>query len=467
MENIIKTTTGTYQGIADHNHTDFLGIPFGYGRRFQRAEEFSMAKFGKNEINKLQYAVHNGVQPMQDEALEQKDDKVHFGENCLNLDICTPDVDGKFPIVIEFFGGGFTKGGNFEKQMSWLDHQNVVHVTPNYRLGLFGWGVVEDGETNVGLSDQIMAVQWVFDNAASIGGDVDNVTLVGLSAGAKSVSALMASNADILDRVKKVILFSGGVQTIRDMTTAKAVVERICQTNHIKTSKDLFNLTDDGLQLAQETALKGHFATNWFGPVIDEDLISANWRDKLLQRVKKSNVKAIISAGSNELKFFEDMSVEKIKAEVLPDLFGKNVDAFCQAFLNEDYTKAELIKMLGTAMYSFPARRLAEFLTQNSDAEIFCNYARVDQGRHGGIVKYLNLPLDDLKIDYRKNRVFMTQLLSEFISTGKPYNETIKYEWPLYDDDRLVLELDPDDIKSVSVINRRYPKDLPWQSYKL
>jgi para-nitrobenzyl esterase len=123
--------------------------------------------------------------------------------------------------------------------------------------------------------------------------------------------------------------------------------------------------------------------------------------------------------------------------------------------------------MLGIAMYSFPARRLAEFLTQNSDAEIFCNYARVDQGRHGGIIKYLNLPLDDLKIDYRKNRNYMAKLLSEFISTGKPYNETIKYEWPLYDEDRLVLELDPDDIKSVSVINRRYPTDLPWQSYKL
>ena len=165
-----------------------------------------MAKFGTNEVNKMHYAVHQSVQPMQDDALNQ-DDKISFGENCLNLDICTPDVDGKFPIVIEFYGGGFLRGGNYSKQMSWLDHQSVVHVVPNYRLGLFGWGVVEGGDTNVGLSDQLMAIQWVLDNAQSFGGDVTNITLAGLSAGAKSIGALMASNSMIPDRVQKVMLF--------------------------------------------------------------------------------------------------------------------------------------------------------------------------------------------------------------------------------------------------------------------
>lgn len=462
----MKTTTGTYHGVMDHNHVDFLGVPFGYGRRFKRAEEFSMAKFGTNEVNKMHYAVHNGVQPMQNEALKQNN-KISFGENCLNLDICTPDVDGKFPIVIEFYGGGFVQGGNYSKQMSWLDHQSVVHVVPNYRLGLFGWGVVDGGDTNVGLSDQLMAIQWVIDNANSFGGDVDNITLAGLSAGAKSIGALMSSNSHILDRIQKIMLFSGGVQTIRDLETAKRVSEMICQDNHIKSTKDLFNLTDDGLQLVQQRALNNHTATNWFGPVIDDDLISNNWTEKLVQRLKRTHFKSIISAGSNELENYKSMSIDHLENDVLPDLFGKNGEVFKQALLTKTYSKNDFVKMLGTAMYRLPARRLAGLLAEVDDAEVYCNSAKVFEGQHGGIIRYLNAPLAELNIDYRKNRQYLLNLLLEFIVSGKPYEEEIKYEWPLFDDDRLVMEVDPDDLKSVSVIDQRYSADLPWQSYKI
>jgi len=451
----------------DHNHVDFLGVPFGYGRRFKRAEEFSIAKFGHNEVNKMHYAVHNGIQPMQDEALDQNNPDTSFGENCLNLDICTPDIEGHYPIVIEFYGGGFLRGGNYKKQMSWLDHQSIVHVVPNYRLGLFGWGKVDGGDTNVGLSDQLMSIQWVMDNASSFGGDVENITLAGLSAGAKSIAALMASNSSILDRIKNIILFSGGVQTIRDLDTANKVIERICQENNIKSSKDLFNLTDDGLQLVQEQALKGHTPTNWFGPVIDENLISSDWEEKLVERVKRTNFKTLISAGSNELVGLKDTSINQLEEDVMTDLFGDNAPVLRDAFLDESYSKNDFVEMLGTAMYVYPARRLAELLTQNSDADVYCNYSKVYEGQHGGIVRYLNMPTDELNIDYRKNRDYILDLLLEFITTGKPYDENIKYEWPVYDDDRLVLELDPDDIKSISVINRRYPETLPWQSYKL
>jgi len=462
----MKTTTGTYHGVMDHNHVDFLGIPYGYGRRFKRAEEFSIAKFGPNEVNKMHYAVHHGVQPMQDEALDQTN-KVNFGENCLNLDICTPDVEGKYPIVIEFYGGGFLKGGNYKKQMSWLDHGSIVHVVPNYRLGLFGWGAVEGGDTNVGLSDQLMAIQWVIDNANSFGGDVENISLVGLSAGAKSISALMSSNSPILDRVQKVLLFSGGVQTIRDRTTAKKVIDRICQDNHIKSSKDLFNLTDDGLQLVQERSLNQHVPTNWFGPVIDNELISENWEAKLLQRLERTHFKTIVSAGGNELEQMKELSINHLEDDVFPDLFGKNTAILKKTLLSDPYSKNDFVKMLGTAMYELPARRLAELLSQVSDAEIYGNYSKVFEGQHGGIIRYLNTPESELNIDFRKNHQHLIDLLSEFIANGKPYVENIKYEWPLYDDDRLVMELDADDLKSVSVIDRRFPKDLPWQSYKL
>ena len=466
MKKIIKTTTGTFHGIMSGHHLDFLGIPFGYGRRFKRAEEFSMAKFGSNEVNKMHYAVHHGIQPMQDEALEQNN-QVRFGENCLNLNISTPDVDGKFPIVIELYGGGFLRGGNYQPQMTWLDQQPVVHVTPNYRLGLFGWGVIDGGDTNVGLSDQLLAIQWVLDNAQSFGGDVNNVSLAGLSAGAKSISALMASNSPMLDRIQKIMLFSGGVQTIRDLKTAQKVIERICQTNKIKTSKDLFNLTDDGLQLVQSKLVADHTATNWFGPVIDDDLISQDWSDKLLQRLSRTHFKTIISAGTNELGDYKKFGINHLEEEIIPDLFGKNAEVLKKQLLPETFSKNDFVQMLGTAMYRLPARRLADLLASKPSAEVYCNSESVFEGHHGGLIKYLNLPEAQLNIDYRKNREYLLELLLEFINTGKPYSEAIKYEWPLFDQDRLVLESDADDLKSVSVIDHRIPEGLPWQSYKL
>lgn len=463
----MKTTTGTYHGVTDHDHIDFLGVPFGYGRRFKRAEEFSMTKFGPNEVNKLHYAVHHGVQPMQNEALDQSNLKTTFGENCLNLDICTPDVDGKYPIVIEFYGGGFLRGGNYKRQMSWLDHQSVVHVVPNYRLGMFGWGVVDGGDTNVGLSDQLMAIQWVIDNARSFGGDIENITLAGLSAGAKSIAALMASNSEIPDRIQKIMLFSGGVQTIRDLETAQRVSEKICRENNIKSTKDLFNLTDDGLQIVQERVVDQHVATNWFGPVIDGDLISEDWQARLLQRVKKTQFKSMISASSDELNSYNNKDIDILENGVFEDLFGTNTEILKKSLLAKPYSKAEFVEMLGLAMYTLPARRMAELLSQNSDAEVYCNFSKVFAGKHGETVHYLNVPTADLNIDFRKNRQYFKELLLEFVVSGKPYVEEIKYEWPMFDDDRLVLELDPDDLKSISVINQRYPTNLPWQTYKI
>jgi len=389
MKKIMKTTTGTYHGVMDHNHVDFLGIPFGYGRRFKRAETFSLAKLESNEVNKMHYAVHSGLQPMQNEALKQNN-KINFGENCLNLDICTPDIDGHYPIVIEFYGGGFLRGGNYNKQMSWLDHQSIVHVVPNYRLGLFGWGKVDGGDTNVGLSDQLMSIQWVIDNAKSFGGDVENISLVGLSAGAKSISALMASNSEVLDWIKRIVLFSGGTQTIRDLSTAEAVSNRICSSNGIKSTKDLFNLTDDGLQIVQQRAIGKHIATNWFGPVIDNDLISDDWEDKLLARVERTHFKTIISAGSNELETLNSFDLDFLENDVLTDLFGHNGEIFKKELLGKTYSKDEFVEMLGMAMYTFPAWKLSELLSRNSDAEVYCNYSRVFNGQHGGIIRYLN-----------------------------------------------------------------------------
>ena len=139
-------------------------------------------------------------------------------EDCLYLNVRTPNVDGAAPVMVWIHGGGHQFGsGDFSiYQGDALPEQGVVLVTINYRLNVFGYlahpSLIEDDPEglsgNYGLRDQIAALQWVRDNIASYGGNPDNVTVFGESAGASSTAALMVSPA-ASGLFHKVILQSG------------------------------------------------------------------------------------------------------------------------------------------------------------------------------------------------------------------------------------------------------------------
>ena len=122
-------------------------------------------------------------------------------EDCLFLNIVTPSVTGgKRPVLFWIHGGGFTNGSANEYNGSMLAAGgDVVVVTVNYRLGLFGFldlgslGEEYAGSASNGLRDQVLALEWVRDNIADYGGDPGNVTIFGESAGGHSVHALLAT----------------------------------------------------------------------------------------------------------------------------------------------------------------------------------------------------------------------------------------------------------------------------------
>ena len=126
-------------------------------------------------------------------------------EDCLYLNIWTParGQAEKLPVMVWFHGGGFAQGSgslpSFEGES--LARHGVVVVTINYRLGPLGFLALPalDQESpdhvsgNYGLLDMVAALRWVQDNVAGFGGDPDNVTIFGQSAGALGVNAMMAS----------------------------------------------------------------------------------------------------------------------------------------------------------------------------------------------------------------------------------------------------------------------------------
>lgn len=127
------------------------------------------------------------------------------GEDCLFLDIWAPESGHDLPVLVWIHGGSLVWGAGSEPlhDGAALARRGAVVVTFNYRLGIFGYlahpGLSAESPDNVsgnyGLLDQIAALEWVKRNIAAVGGDPDNVTIAGESAGALSVLCLMAAPA--------------------------------------------------------------------------------------------------------------------------------------------------------------------------------------------------------------------------------------------------------------------------------
>ena len=135
--------------------------------------------------------------------------KVVQSEDCLTLNVFVPNAFGagvlRKPVMIWIHGGGFVTGwsGSYKPEVL-STFTNVIVVTINYRLGPLGFFTTSDDDSpgNFGLWDQHLAIEWVYDNIESFGGDSNNITIFGESAGSSSVmfQTLYAGNKGLFKR---------------------------------------------------------------------------------------------------------------------------------------------------------------------------------------------------------------------------------------------------------------------------
>ena len=156
-------------------------------------------------------------------------------EDCLYLNVWSPGLDdARRPVLVWIHGGAFNLGSGSQSpyDASKLARRgDAVVVTFNYRLGVFGFlrlDEVTGGKVpatgNEGLLDQIASLEWVHDNIAAFGGDPDNVTLFGESAGAMSIGCLLAM-PKARGLFHKAILQSGAGSTAAQLDEAVLVTE--------------------------------------------------------------------------------------------------------------------------------------------------------------------------------------------------------------------------------------------------
>jgi len=199
-----QTTDGTIEGVvsADDLVRTFKGIPFAappLGALRWRPPQPVVPWTGV--LRTIDY----GPRPMQGPIYS---DMVFHdagpSEDCLYLNLWRPEhAEGKLPVMVWIFGGGFAAGSTSEPRQDGgnLCKKGVLVVSINYRLGVFGYLALPElskeasygGSGDYGLMDQVAGLQWVKRNIASFGGDPDNVTIFGESAGSMSVSALVSS----------------------------------------------------------------------------------------------------------------------------------------------------------------------------------------------------------------------------------------------------------------------------------
>ena len=295
-------------------------------------------------------------------------------EDCLTLDVRTPSMKGRRPVLVWIHGGSNRAGGPNDIIMSDVGKQ-VVLVGIRYRLGIFGFlshpalSAEQGGSSgNYGLMDQVAALRWVHDNIAKFGGDPNNVTIAGESAGSQDVSLMLAAPA-ARGLFEKAIMESGTpVFGMRPRTLAEA--ERIgVQADDLRKAggslEKLRHISVPAL-LAVDQKLHDWGASfdwaMWLHTTIDGKLLPADPRILLEQAPPRP-----VIIGSNKREAGVDRSQ---RDEVIAKAFGSETAA-ARAFYRADQPDPPPDPRLGTLddqigtdiTFRCPAEHVAQLLS--------------------------------------------------------------------------------------------------------
>lgn len=182
------------------------------------------------------------------------------GEDCLTLDVWTPDVGAaRLPVLVHIHGGGFLSGAGSLPLYSGraFARDGIVHVSINYRLGIDGFLSLGDGHDSLGLRDQIAALEWVQRNIAAFGGDPDRVTIMGQSAGGVSVFTHLAMPASS-GLFGQAIAQSGSPIASIDVETAQRQTKAVARSLRVAPTVEGFRAVplDRTTTAAQRLALR-------------------------------------------------------------------------------------------------------------------------------------------------------------------------------------------------------------------
>ena len=403
-------------------------------------------------------------------AMHSKGDRTDFApmsEDCLYLNVWKPAGDKKkLPVLVYIHGGSLVGGSSFFSAFDGenMAHHDIIRVNIDYRTGIFGFIAMDElaeespnlTTGNYGLLDQIKALEWVKENIESFGGDPENITIAGESAGSSCVSALCASP------------FAKGLFT-KAIGTSSSVVREIpphtfYTLNELrqKTKRVMVDLEVSSLQEMRKLPAKKlvKYTGGFNGMTVDGYVLPDYPWD--IYKKGKNNEVALLN-GFNEHEGFAFTFFEKINAKTYPKLVEKAFPGFADQILQlypaKDKNEARLQydKLFTANAFSFSHYTWSNAAMDNGVKVYEFYFTKNNKGigtNHSGemIYSYGNvprLPNKDAKNYDESDYVLETQMMSywiNFAKTGNPNGVSIKDEklpeWPMLNNDRTkVLEL--------------------------
>ncbi|TWI95912.1 para-nitrobenzyl esterase [Mucilaginibacter frigoritolerans] len=454
IDPIVKTDRGYIKGLNEDGIAVFKGIPY------------AAPPVGPLRFNP---PVEHGVwkdtlsaQKFGSVATQNAGKKVIGSEDCLSLNIYAPKIDHqKRAVLVWVHGGSMTAGaGKGENGHAFADKDDIVTVTINYRLGVFGFMYLGDlnkdyaTSGNNGTLDCIMALSWIKHNIVAFGGDPNRITLMGESAGAKLISAVLVSPKS-KGLFQQYIAESGSVQCIRDTVTARHERLRVLHAMgkgryDIQT---LLKLPADSLMKAQGIACSGIGGNSFFGPVADGVIIKG---DPYQYAAGKNmpRIKALIGTNKIEAALFMagDDPLQHPDTGILRSLFGEDYPMVYKAYQLELKTNAPYdaaAKVLTQYMYQMHSYRFAKVLVQNRIPVWMyrLNYDKASNlgAAHAAELQFVwNNPGLASSPDMVKKQLAtnMHKAWVAFIKTGNPNGGTLP-QWPNYSNDaRQIMSYD-------------------------
>jgi para-nitrobenzyl esterase len=305
------------------------------------------------------------------------------GEDCLSLNIWTPDLGAAgLPVMVWIPGGMFEfhatgatpfyAGGRFARD-------GVVCVTIGYRVGAEGFIYLRDGIANLGLLDQIEALKWLQGNIAAFGGDPSKVTIFGESAGAMSVAALLT-----MPRAKglfrRAIVQSGNTPNVNSAATAERIGQRLAQILGVEATRAaIAGMSTERVLEAQaklrhellarpDPAFWGEVALSYlpWAPTIDRQIIPESPIDRISAGAA-AEIDLLVGSNTEETRLFllSDGSINRITEDALSviahgyGLSAEGLRAYRAA--HPDASPGDLFSAIQTDWYwRIPAVRMAD-----------------------------------------------------------------------------------------------------------
>lgn len=212
---LVKTSTGWIRGLSATNYDEYLGVPYAappVGDLRLMPPQPAAGWSGVRDATKF------GDRCVQGSGWDPGYENPTLTEDCLYLNVYVPNhLRPGGPVLVWIHGGGFTGGaGQDTDPRKYIDQTGSIYVTINYRLGALGFldlpklrSADASGAGNYGLLDQQAALRWIHDNINAFGGNPNNVTIAGQSAGGSSVCDQLSSPT-AKGLFQRAIIMSGG-----------------------------------------------------------------------------------------------------------------------------------------------------------------------------------------------------------------------------------------------------------------